>query len=181
MPIRNPAFAVEHEAGRLTDFSLFNLNPLLLPTYSLRANGLTNESIALTNILGQFLQETQYVGELHFDTLPGQSSKFVPLTITDLRAVRADGTNVFSLVDGFGRVAIVGEEPMLEARRLPNGQAQLTVYGPPGIAVRLETTTVLSDSITWTFWRDVTLSGLSTNLTPVPSNGQTLFIRGRKL
>jgi hypothetical protein len=67
----------------------------------------------------------------------------------------------------------------LEAALSADGRAQLSLFGPPGSAVRLETSNGLTND--WTFWRDVTLGGLSTNVSPVPLNGRTLFIRARRL
>jgi hypothetical protein len=67
----------------------------------------------------------------------------------------------------------------LEAALGADGRAQLSLFGLPGSAVRLETSNGLTND--WTFWRDVTLSGPSTNVSPAPLNGRTLFIRARRL
>jgi hypothetical protein len=66
----------------------------------------------------------------------------------------------------------------LEAVLGADGRAQLSWFGPPGSAVRLETSNGLTND--WTFWREVRLSCLSTNVSPVPLHGRTLLIRARR-
>jgi hypothetical protein len=137
--------------------------------------------VKLATCPSQFLIGTQQVAWLHFTAISNQSSEFVPLLLDNTVGRQPDGSEVRNFAPQAGRVVVVGAEPLLEAVLSTNREAQLILYAPPGTTVRLETMTSLSSSIPWTFWHDVTLTGLSTNLTPVPSNGQTLFIRGRRL
>jgi hypothetical protein len=161
------------------NLSLTNLSPLF-ESESLNTNSPSRTEIALTNAPGQTLQGLQQVAALAFTAASNQPSGILPLLVTDLQARRSDGTLVVSLADGPGRVIVVGEEPVLEATHLPNGQMRLTVYGVPGTTVSLETATELSTPILWMPWMDVTLTDVVHLIEPVPRTSTTLFIRARR-
>jgi hypothetical protein len=177
--LTNLAFIVGYPASRFTNFSLTVDTQQVSAPLLVESNGQVH--IELTLPANRILYGPTNVGELGFTAVARQSSAFVPLLITDIDGLKPDGAPVANAIGNAGRVVVIGAEPLLEAWRLPSGQVQLTVYGPPGVTVRLETTTNLAETASWTTWRDVTLSGLSTNVSPVPSSSQTLFIRARRL
>ena len=85
-----------------------------------------------------------------------------------------------SLVDGFGRVAVIGVEPLLEAKRGPGGRLQLLVYGQPGSVVLLETAATLSGSTSWSTWKVLAMDGTAQAEETPPITGSTVFIRARR-
>ena len=56
-----------------------------------------------------------------------------------------------------GRIVFLGNEPLLEAVLLPGKQRVLNLYGKPGAAYALETSSDPGDPSSWLVWRRVPL------------------------
>ncbi len=176
--ITNPFFALEYPAGRVTGFALSNLNPAVGSAF-LQNVAATQSVVFLTNAFGQSLLGTQQVARLNFVATTNQTSAFIPIFATDLQAKRLDGTNLFSLADGAGRIVVIGEEPLLEAAYLSNGTVRLILYGPPGSTVRVDSTTqLLPVGTTWNQWTQVVLTNIVQPLSPIPPTNAARYFRG---
>ncbi|MCL4786789.1 MAG: hypothetical protein KJ070_08350 [Verrucomicrobia bacterium] len=128
--------------GHLTNYSLQTLLPQIC----------TDSIVPLSNGLhrleflacpGQWLVGTQQGAWLNFTAVSNQPSAFVKLEFTNLLGVMANGNLVANFAPQSGRVVIVGEEPLLEARPAPGNQVQLLQYSIPGSEVTLQWTPCL--------------------------------------
>jgi hypothetical protein len=102
--------------------------------------------------------------------MPVHASTIVPLQVRFLSGVRAPNTGGGSGGSGGdgglaptplvndGRVIVLGEQPLLEARTLSANQREVAVYGLPGRTYTLESSTHPKQADAWQTWRNVTLS-----------------------
>ena len=75
-----------------------------------------------------------------------------------------------------GRLAIVGEEPLLECRLNPEGRPSLVLYGQPGWRCGIEQGTDLLEAAAWSELERVTLGELLLPLA-IPGTDDRSFYR----
>jgi len=203
VPLTNVAMTLEMPAGHLENLTLeallpeicrVTIEPGLLLTSSLSPSGgeggapAPGEGVKQPYLLSfatctnQSLIGTQQLAWLHFNTVCTQQSAFVNLQIPHTVGTQPDGTLARNFAPQFGRVVVVGNEPLLEAYISTNGQPALVLYAQPGTTNLLETTTSLADPVSWSPDRTVTMptTNLFQVIEPVCTNRCTLFFRARR-
>jgi hypothetical protein len=130
----------------------------------------------------QFLMGTQQVAWLNFATVSNQSSDFVGLSLSDLRAYQSDGTPVANFAPQSGRVVIAGEQPLVEMVFSTNKQTRLILYGKPASGCVIQWRTNLAEGN----WRAVltnltVTTSLFLDFTPPPGNGRVNFYRAVRI
>jgi hypothetical protein len=90
------------------------------------------------------------LGSLSFTAFPG-SSTFVPLIVTNVVGIKADGTPVSNTFGKPGRVVLIGLQPLLEGSLDTNSSRILTIYGNPGSNYHL----AFSTNLPATSWEPV--------------------------
>jgi hypothetical protein len=133
------SFSLELPSDRLSNLALEAVAPEV-GSATLQAESPTRSILTFTPLPGQLLQGTQQLARLHFDTIPGLSSRFVPLRPLDYAAIKPDTSVVSSFVAQNGRVTLVGAEPLLLAELGPENTRLLTLYGNPGSNYHLQVT-----------------------------------------
>ena len=126
---------------------------------------------------GHELLGTRPVANIGFTAISTRST-VVSLVLTQASAINLAGSNVATVVTAPGRIVIVAAEPLLEARRGPNAQRLLTLYGIPGASYQIIWTNALPFTASpWPLaWR-VGLADMSEtfHVTDWSTNGLPLF------
>jgi hypothetical protein len=116
---------------------------------------------------GAFLQGTQQLARLHFNTTSDQISAIVPLTIESLTYTRMETGPDPTVILNDGRVVILGNRPLLEAR-LNGGQRQLVLYGRVGSNYTIQSRLNLAPGNAWANRSTLTMTN-SVRVVPAPS------------
>jgi hypothetical protein len=156
--LTNLSFTLLYLPNRLTNFVVSATNAAV-GTSVVQTIGSSQAFFSLNTLPGQVLQGPAHVGTLCFAVPPGPSA-FVPLAITNVVGLRADGASVGNILGQPGRVVVVGTQPLLEAWLSTNSHRMLTLYGNPGASCLMNLNTNLA-STNWSLaWR-VPLTNLS--------------------
>jgi hypothetical protein len=172
------SFTLLYPPTMLSDLGLRALAPQIA-TASLQELSPGAMRVQITNYAGQLLQGTQQVALLAFTALADHSA-FVPVTITNIVATRANGTAVADTAVQSGRVIIIANEPLVEATMRTNNQRTVVVYGKPGASYRLESSAAFDPSQPWQTVSDLVLPDMSATFDVAPANGASFF-RAREL
>jgi hypothetical protein len=179
-PLTNLTCAVALNAA-LINVSVENL----IPAVASAVFDLTNpDLVALTfdALPGQMLAGTQRLARLHFSTPAGQPSAFVPLHISYLFGERAAGGLAPSVILHDGRVVLIGDQPLLEARSSAGGLRVIALYGHPGKTYSVETSAVPENPNSWQPWRSVQLPDFLHSIDATEgTNAASAFYRAREL
>jgi hypothetical protein len=116
---------------------------------------------------GAFLQGTQQLVRLHFNTTSDQVSAIVPLTIESLTYTRMGSGPEPTVILNDGRVVILGNRPLLEAR-LDSGQRQLVLYGRVGSNYTVQSRLNMAPGSAWANRSTITMTN-SVRVVPAPS------------
>lgn len=162
--------------GRLTNLNLSGLAPQI-GSANLIPLGAGRYNVQFDKQSGALLQGNLTLGQLGFAAVPHESSAIAELRGESLQGVRADSLQTVDGQAGFGRVFIVGREPILDAAAGGAGEVALTLYGHPGKVYTLEHTSGLGGAISWSFDSLVTATGLRTDLPLRPASGPIEFFR----
>lgn len=174
-PVTNVSFVLEIPENPLGAISL--VPSLLGLQASLDSLGVNQFRIQLRAAADTPLTGLTTIAELRFTPAATETSKFVPLLVTDVAASRADGHAVPSAFGQESRVILITHQPLLEMDRMANDPAsvELVAYGPPGADISLLSTPSLNFPIIWTsFWQG-TLDGLSRRFPLPPTNRASYF------
>jgi RHS repeat-associated protein len=109
---------------------------------------------------GQGLRGMQPVAWLYLTAASNQPSAVLTVHSRDLVGRKPDGTPATNLDAELGRVVVLGEAPLLEALRTPDGQPTLVLYGRLGTECTLEFNPDLGQPLAW----QPTWQGRMTNL-----------------
>ena len=104
----------------------------------------------------------EQIAQFQFTALSNRSA-FVPLTMGNVAATRANGTPVPSVGAQHGRVVVVGQEPLLECWRLTNGPPIITLYGQPAENYALLSSPAVEAPGEWPVVWEGPVNSLSTN------------------
>jgi hypothetical protein len=125
-----------HAQGWLTDLTA--LNRVGVTSLSPIGGGGGCYAMSWAPLNNETLLGTVNIADLSFLASSNRSA-FLPLLISDMAALRRDGVPVPRVATVSGRVAIVGEEPMLEAlSNATNDSRLLRLYGIPGGRYRID-------------------------------------------
>src|SRR6185437_9766601 len=166
-------------AGRFTNVVLQSLAPQLDPlattitgqdgsAWQLHFAALSGQAIAAgTNALAQ----------LSFTAVSNQVSAFVPLQATQVDGTRSDASPISHTFAESGRVAVIAEQPLLEAGFAPDNSRQLTLYGKAWMSYAIECSTNLSDPNGWKQVRYFAHTNMVTTLTGLSAPAPEAFYR----
>ena len=168
-PLTNLEFAVDFPASRFRDWFPQPPAPLSASALLLSSNQLF---LSYAPPFGQSLLRTQQLGQLSLTVVSNQPSAFVriPLVLTRVKGVRADGTAVSWNLLGDGEIVTVGKQSLLRAALGADGQRSLTLYGQPGTNYVIEFTFSLVPPVLWQNFGSVVLTNLAQ---PVGNAGNT--------
>jgi hypothetical protein len=176
--LTNFSFAIRPPPARFTNLAVHP--DISLVTTSFTSNLANGDFFVNFTLPGdRILQGPTNVADLSFEALANQTSAFVWLDLSGVAGQKPNGDLVVNRFGHAGRVAVVGEAPLLEAVLSTNGQVQLVLYALPGTTNCLETTTVLTPQPLWTPWQTNIQTSLAQTLLP-PSATNQLFIRAVK-
>jgi hypothetical protein len=128
------------------------------PSFSLAAprsasasveNQMTNLVIHLQASAGQVLQGSNLVGQLNFQTAPGQPSTFVYMPWEVLSASKPDGALYANPVPEMERIVVVNDVPLMEPNSAAGTNMGLTFYGKVGASYQLQGLAGLGDQEAW--------------------------------
>jgi len=169
---------------RFTDYRLSDMSvEALAPELASVSLALTNAGaavLAITPVPGRTLQGTQQLARLHFTAAPGHLSAFIPLQISSVNCTRVGAGLTPSALANDGRVAIISEQPLLEARWSSGSGRQLILYGKPGQAYTIESAANAADTGAWQVWQQVTLTNSFGLLVPETNAAPAIFYRARQ-
>ena len=174
--LTNLQMTVEAPSDRLTNLWL---EPLLTEIAPCAVTQL-NDPFRLLNLAtaaNQFLIGTQQVAWLHFTTVPEQSSAFVPLRLDNIVGLQPDGTPVGNFGAQSGRLAIIGDEPLLEAVVGEDGGPLLILYGQVGTTNTLFSAPTLDPTEGWVEEGKIVLQDLFQTIDLGEPTDQTRFYR----
>jgi hypothetical protein len=146
--LTNLTFVVAYPGERFEAPAVLDVDTNIV---GLRANLLEpgRFEVSLTLPADRALRGPTNVARVCLISMPGQGSSFVPVRVEDVVGRRKDGSEVGNAYGTPGQAVVVGEQPLLEAAGLTNGQPVLWVYSSPGSRTRLETTTSLEPPVVW--------------------------------
>ena len=168
-PVVDLQYLLRFPAERLFDLVVEQLVPQWA-TVSLQMSGSNTAALAFNALPDHSFQGTQHLARLHFTTVAGQTSAFVPLSISSLSCTRATAGFAPALLANDGRLVVIGAEPLLEPLLGSNGRRQLILYGKKGVTYSIQSRTSLGPEGSWLIRASVPLP--STNffrILPAPS------------
>jgi hypothetical protein len=158
--VTNLSFTLAYPTNRFANWTLAASNGVVGATAVQTLNPeQTFFNVAATP--GGSLQGSTLLGSISFNALPAPSA-FVPLIITNAAGVKSGQSAVSSVIGGAGRVVVIGEQSLLEARMGDHTNRQLILYGNPGASYQLDYSTNLADTNWLLGWR-VPMTNLSQN------------------
>jgi len=146
-PLRQFTTTVQVPAGgRLGELTLQGVSPSLCSTSLTHAG--TEYQLRVDACEGNWLQGTQLVGYLRFTVSAAQPSGFLSLRLGESSGTGADGRNITGSGAGkLGRVAVVGQEPLLDATLAGEHQPVVTLYTTAGVGYRMDASVDLTNWI----------------------------------
>lgn len=148
LDLTNLTAVLQTPADRLTNLTLVAVSPDTVGTV-LQPAGPNQYSVSVTLNPGLSPVGTHTLAELGFLAVPHPLSAFVPLTVTAPAGLVSDGQPVERPAAISGRVAIIGNEPLLDTGLATNGAHRVTVFGKPWHGYQLQFST------NGTTWHDV--------------------------
>ncbi len=172
-------FLLETTGNALTDFALRDAAPevssmLLLPISPDRAELSFdfNPAFAQTG--------ARNLARFGFRAGPGVESVVVPLRITQLTGLRADGLSTSNTISHDGRVFVIGSRPILDASHRTNGLLQLLLYARPGTTNTVESNPGFSGA-PWQIFSTHYMTNSCLPVGPINATNAALFWRARTL
>ena len=147
----------------------------------LSPDGPNNARLSLTAASGQFLHGDLLLARLAFEAMPDMRSSIVPLPVSGLHGVLSDGAVLLNGRATGGRVFVIGQEPLLDAILDTNGTRGLVLYGHPGQAYEIQSTTSLDEPPDWQPVREVELTGAFYTWTDLPAASSQVYYRAVQL
>lgn len=148
-------------------------------TASLTPAGAGVVDVTLRAVGGASIPASPELARLAFTSASGNRSAVANLALTRLNFQPVTLTVVTNAMTADGRVFVIGNEPVLGATFTETGDREVTLYGLPGLTYVTESSTTISDGITWSSPVRITLDGLSQRLSVVPAD-DVVFLRARR-
>jgi hypothetical protein len=136
-------------------------------------------SFSFTAGEGAPLQGTQQLARIHFTTTSDQLSAIVPLTIESLTYTKMGNGPDPTLILNQGRVVILGNRPLLEAR-VENGQRQLVLYGRVGSNYTVQSRLNLLPGNAWANRSTITMTNSARVIAAPSSTAPLIFFQVRQ-
>jgi hypothetical protein len=157
---------LELPADRFDAIALSDLAAAIDPTAS-RIVRLSSAAcrLELAARAGQQIPAHGTLVQIGFAARTGLPSALVALKTADLTASRPDGRPIAHLLLQSGRIAVVADQPLLEATRAASGARELTLFGRPGSTCAVESSADPTDPSSWALFTRLHLTALSA---PVP-------------
>lgn len=174
--LTNLSFTASFPANRFTNWTIAANNPAM-GTSTAQALDASHVLFIVNARPGQVLQGPTLAGQICFSAAPGASA-FVPVQISSVAGLKADGTSVGNASGVPGEVAVVSSAPLLQAGLSATQGRVLTLYGSPGANYTIEWRTNLVQG-TWSTGWSVTMTNLSETFLGVGTQGGTVFYRAR--
>jgi hypothetical protein len=184
VPLKTLGMTVETLAGRLTNLwvepTLAQVcSAVLKPTVTNGVSGKDVLDLDLATCPGQSLMGTQQVAWLHFTAVSNLPSAFVDVRLDNTVGYQQNGAPVRNFAPVAGRLAVVGEEPLLEAAVESGGEPSLYVYSQPGSRIIVESTTTLALPV-WQPSAPLLMTNLFAATKPGCVQPCTVFCRARR-
>jgi hypothetical protein len=174
------SFRVMYPPNVLTNIGVTPLAPQIASARAIQLNP-SNSLVVITNYLGQVLQGTQEIALLTFSVLPNQRSAFVSLAITNVQALRPDGSAIPDTAVQGGRIVVIGNEPLVEATVRNGGQREIIVYGKAGVLYEVQSSvSALNGGQPWVSEGEILLPSMSATMDVNPTN-IAIFYRAMEL
>lgn len=125
--------------------------------------------------LGQAIRGSNLLAFLSFKSTANQASQFVPIPVGELQTTLPDGNAVPAVFGVPGRVAFVGERPLLEALIDSSGERFLRVFAQPGPTYRLQKAIHVGSSMSWELEREWIPMQLMEEIRPIDASPSALF------
>ena len=139
----------------------------------------TNILIYLSTAPGQSLQGTQQISMLNFSAATNQISSFLNLSAMNAIGQKPSGLTYSNYVSNAGTVAVVQDQPLLQAFVSSNLARNLTLYGKPGFNYQLLFKTNLISPTGWQPLLNYTLTNGVVKIVVNPSN-PVIFYRAQQ-
>jgi len=178
--LTNLTFELQLSSDRLTNLVM---QPLLSQIGVATVDRLapTRHAINVRTVAGQSLRGEQYIALLNFSAAPNGPSEFVELTPVNVAFLVAESPLATTAFTQPGRVAVIEQQPLLEAELLDDQTFQLTLYGLPGTTYQIQYSADLRSAAGWTDWMQVTMSSLEQTINPTALPAGTVFFRAHEL
>ena len=176
--LTNVAAVLHVSDDRLTDLTLTDWAPEL-GNASVQKQAADMWQIQFTAAPGQVFQTTQQLAQLQFLAVSGHSA-FVPLWVSDVTDLQANGQSVWRTLDGASRVVVLGEEPLVEALPKTNGYPDIVVYGAPGTGYDVLFSPVAAPGALWQpIWLGTMPANMWMPVSGLTNTEPTMFFRAR--
>jgi len=146
--ITNFSYVLDLPTNRFGTISLQPISPQLGAATVLILNS-NQVQMTFAATAGQTLFGNQPLAQLNLAIVTNQSSAFLPLVPQSLQGVNPDGSAVSNFAVQSGRLVIVASQPLLEALYGPNQTRNLALYGNPGAAYQVQSSTNLALASAW--------------------------------
>jgi len=177
LAVTNLSFALGISSGKLTNLALTAASPQV-GFVSMTPAGGNSYLLKIGVSSGQVLPKSGSLAQLGFVALSNQNSAFIPLSVSNLTALRPSGSAATNIMPHDGRIVIVGAAALLEASLETNLHRTFVLYGTPGKNYIIESKTNLS-SPAWTLIGQETATNQIHRFDIGATNG-TIFYRARE-
>ena len=172
--VTNLVFAVQVPETVLSNWSLTATSPQVASA-DLQDLG-TNIVISLSTSPSQPLQGTQQVAQLNFSAAASGVSSFVTLPIVNVAGFKPNAAAYGNVLTHAGSVAVVHEQPLLQASFSSTNARNLLLFGNLGANYQLQFTTNLLAPADWQTLLDYTQTNGVMDLS-IPATNPTIFLR----
>lgn len=175
VPLTALTFVLETDSNRLADFALTALAPEIGSTTRQTA-GPNRWRFTVTARPNAVIEGAIELARLAFATITPNTSASIRLRLDSIAGTRDTGQSLGNVPPTYGRIIVVGQQPVLEASRAPNNRFALTLFGRPGASYRIDSTPVLALSPAWTPLRQIHLDTPAATIADlVPAAPMTLY------
>jgi len=140
-PLNSVQFTLLFPANQVSDLSISSTN-LAVGAAVMESFSPTQAIFSVSALSGRVLQGPANLAEVCFQA-SGAHSGFLPLTMTGVLGAKSTGGSVGNSTGAAGQLAVVADEPLLQAGRPTNSAFVLTLYGVPGSNYVIQTSATI--------------------------------------
>ncbi|MGC9037027.1 MAG: hypothetical protein ACP5K7_14500 [Verrucomicrobiia bacterium] len=182
-PLTNLQIAVQMPSGLLLNPAFGSVSPLIDNTSAARQaqNGVWTVKLPVKSgsVLSGVMAD---VATINFSAASGLSSTIITPVVSDIQGTKTNGGFVANVFARVGRIVIVGQQPVLEARLGADGSRRLIIYGTSGATYQIQSTTVLETPQGWGVVAEVTITNSTPTIIPLTyQNEQAIFYRALEI
>jgi hypothetical protein len=127
---------------------------------------------------GRFLGGTNELARLAVATVPSALSGFVRLQVSEAKGQQPSGAWLLRPATQDGRVAVIGEAPLLEAQA-HDGHRSLILYGRPWSSYAVQSAARLSGEVQWTLIQRIPLTNTFKVLPLAHAGSSSVYYRAQ--